>query len=117
MTVDCDLVKQSFLYVHGIRECDCKEIQRQLNQVALRFALPFTFEDFLNAAMLGIMAGPERAMVSSKLLRETRRKIASMPGHSRHSVCSVGATLCRVPEVHSKERDQGVTNSPSVTCS
>jgi len=107
-TVDFERAEQSFLYVHGIRECDCEEIQRQLKAVALRFAVRFTFEDSLNAAILRIMAGPERGMVSSELLTEIRRKIASIPGHSRHSIFSVGATLFRVPGVRSKEGDQGL---------
>lgn len=108
-TFDSFSAGECFLYFQGvITERDFEEIERKLKAAQLRTLVRFTSEDLLNATILRITPGPEHNIVAYDLYMEIVYKIASIPGHSRHSVSPVGATRFLDPGVRSKEGDQGL---------
>ncbi|RPA92452.1 hypothetical protein L873DRAFT_1862119 [Choiromyces venosus 120613-1] len=111
MTVDFDVAVQSFLYFHGITDCNFEVIEIQLKAVQWRSAVHFMFENSLNAAVLHIMLGPEHDIVSVDLYMKIVIKIASIPEHSEDMIAGVGATQFQVQGVWSKEEDQGLRPS------
>ena len=107
MIIDFDSTVQSFAYFAGITDRDFEAIETQLMIVQLRSAVRFTFDNYLNAAIVRIMPGPEHGCIACELYREIVRKIESIPGHL-YSICAVCATRFKVPGVGSKEGDQGL---------
>lgn len=115
MIIDFNSTVQSFAYFAGITDHDFEAIETQLVIVQLRSAVRFTFDNYLNAAIVRIMPGPEHGCIAGELYREIVRKIESIPGHL-YSICAVCATRFKVPGVGSKEGDQGLRPDTRVGC-
>ncbi|PUU80745.1 hypothetical protein B9Z19DRAFT_1078711 [Tuber borchii] len=108
-TIDSNSSGESFLYFDDIiTEDDFEMIEKELKAAQLRTVVRFTSENPLNATILRIKAGLGYNIVAQDLYTEIVFKIASIPGHSRHSISPVGATRFLVPGVRSKQGDQGV---------
>ena len=104
--VDSESAEEYSVYFHGISDAEIEVIESELRAFDMMSMVRFTFEKALDASILRIRPGEAHHMIASTFSREFAHKMASIPGHSKHSVTSCGATIFRIPGVRSKEGDQ-----------
>lgn len=104
--LDLGSAEEYLVHLQGISDTEFEQIESVLQAAGVMATVRFTFEKALDAAILRIRPGSDHHLIAFNFAVLFSYKIASIPGHTFHSVSCFGASIFRIPGVRSKEGDQ-----------
>ncbi|RPB04687.1 hypothetical protein L873DRAFT_1786157 [Choiromyces venosus 120613-1] len=96
-----------YMLITGVAGHIVEALYEELERYGIRKVTRFTYEQTMESLIIRLMPGAPHEALTRSFCFEVMDKVESIPGYSRFSLSTVGATMFRFPGGRSKQGDAG----------